>query len=284
MEETGHLKGLSPRDFNRLSSFIYDHCGIKLPPVKKTMIESRLRKRLRVLGMSSFTEYCNLIIEARGTEMELVTMIDLVTTNKTDFFREPEHFTYLTENVLPDWCDATGPRRSNPFSLWSAGCSTGEEPYTLAMVLSEFATQVPGFTFDITATDISTRVLETARTAIYAMERITPVPKTLRRKYLLRSRNPEQDVVRIVPELRQRIMFSRLNFMDRSFNMAKPLDVIFCRNVVIYFDRPTQEVLINKFCDCLKPGGYLFMGHSETLNGLDVPLHSVYPTVYRRPA
>ena len=284
MDETGHLKGLSPRDFNRLSSFIYDQCGIKLPPVKRTMIESRLRKRLRILGMASFSEYCDIVITAKGNEMELVTMIDLVTTNKTDFFREPEHFTYLTENVLPEWCDATGPRRSVPFSLWSAGCSTGEEPYTLAMVFSEFASCMPGFTFEITATDISTRVLDTARTAIYAKERIAPVPMALRRKYLLRSRNPEQEVVRIVPELRQRVTFSRLNFMDRTFDIPQNLDVIFCRNVIIYFDRPTQECLINKFCDCLKPGGYLFMGHSETLNGLDVPLFSVYPTVYRRPA
>ncbi len=284
MDETGQLKGLSPRDFTRLSSFIYDHCGIKLPPVKRTMIESRLRKRLRILGMESFSEYCDLIINGRGNEMELVTMTDLVTTNKTDFFREPEHFAYLTGNVLPEWCDATGPRRSHQFSLWSAGCSTGEEPYTLAMVLSEFAAQTPGFVFDITATDISTRVLDTARTAIYTKEKIAPVPMALRHKYLLKSRNPEQEVVRIIPELRRTVTFSHLNFMDRAFSMAKPLDVIFCRNVIIYFDRPTQECLINKFCDCLKPGGYLFMGHSETLNGLDVPLYSVYPTIYRRPA
>ncbi len=273
---------LSPRDFTRLSRFIYDHCGIKLPPVKRTMIESRLRKRLRALGMTSFTAYCDYILEERGGVEELVAMTDLVTTNKTDFFREPEHFNYLTETVLPEWCEATGPRRSQPFNIWSAGCSSGEEPYTMAMVLSEFAAGNPGFDFKICATDISTRVLETAMTAIYASERIAPVPLPLRRKYLLKSRNPGTDVVRIVPELRQKVSFSRLNFMDRTFGWQVPLDVIFCRNVVIYFDRPTQERLINKFCEHLKPGGYLFMGHSETLNGLDVPVVSVYPTVYRR--
>ena len=273
---------LSPRDFSRLSRFIYDHCGIKLPPVKRTMIESRLRKRLRALGMSSFSEYCDHILEERGGVEELVAMTDLVTTNKTDFFREPEHFSYLTETVLPEWCEATGPRRSLPFNIWSAGCSSGEEPYTMAMVLSEFAAGNPGFDFKISATDISTRVLETAKTAIYAVERIAPVPLALRRKYLLKSRNPGTEVVRIIPELRQKVSFSRLNFMDRAFGWQEPLDVIFCRNVVIYFDRPTQERLINKFCEHLKPGGYLFMGHSETLNGLDVPVVSVYPTVYRR--
>ena len=276
--------GLSPRDFNRLSSFIYDHCGIKLPPVKRTMIESRLRKRLRALNMSRFSEYCDYILAERGGVEELVTMIDLVTTNKTDFFREPEHFTYLTETVLPEWCEATGPRRSLPFNIWSAGCSTGEEPYTMAMVLSEFAAETSGFAFKIFATDISTRVLETARTAVYATERIAPVPMALRKKYLLRSRNPGTEVVRIVPELRQKVSFKQLNFMDRIFGWQEPLDVIFCRNVVIYFDRPTQERLVNKFCEHLKPDGYLFMGHSETLNGLNVPLISVYPTIYRRPA
>ncbi len=273
---------LSPRDFTRLSRFIYDHCGIKLPPVKRTMIESRLRKRLRVLEMPSFSQYCDYVLEERGGVEELVAMIDLVTTNKTDFFREPEHFTYLTDTVLPEWCEATGPRRSQPFNVWSAGCSSGEEPYTMAMVLSEFATGNPGFAFKISATDISTRVLETAKTAIYAIERIAPVPLALRRKYLLKSRNPGTEVVRIIPELRQKVSFSQLNFMDRTFGWQEQLDVIFCRNVIIYFDRPTQERLINKFCEHLKPGGYLFMGHSETLNGLDVPVVSVYPTVYRK--
>jgi chemotaxis protein methyltransferase CheR len=282
MSDDTRKHGLSARDFTRLSNFIYDHCGIKLPPVKRTMIESRLGKRLRALGIAHFSEYVDYILEERGGAEELVAMTDLVTTNKTDFFREPEHFSYLTETVLPEWCDATGPRRSLPFNIWSAGCSTGEEPYTMAMVLSEFASGMPGFTFQISATDISTRVLETAKTAIYAVERIAPVPMALRRKYLLKSRNPGTEVVRIVPELRQRVSFSQLNFMDRAFGWQEPLDVIFCRNVVIYFDRPTQERLINKFCEHLKPGGYLFMGHSETLNGLDVPVTSVYPTVYRR--
>lgn len=206
-------------------------------------------------------------------------MIDLVTTNKTDFFREPEHYTYLAGQVLPAWFEQNGSRR--PFAIWSAGCSTGEEPYTMAMVLSEQASVHPGFDYSILATDISTRVLAKAHRAIYDNDRIGPIPAAFKRKYLLRSKDRTQGLVRIVPELRERIRFKRLNFMDEDFGMRGDLDVIFCRNVVIYFDRQTQEKLVNKFCRQLRRGGYLFMGHSETLNGLDVPLVQVCPTVYR---
>jgi chemotaxis protein methyltransferase CheR len=207
-------------------------------------------------------------------------MIDLVTTNKTDFFREPEHYNYLTQCVLPEWCERNGCR--HPLSIWSAGCSTGEEPYTLSMVLNEFAGEHGGFNFKITASDISTRVLEKAGKAIYDMDRIGPINAQMRRKYLMRSKNRDSELVRIVPELREKIRFQRINFMDSDFGFREPFDIIFCRNVIIYFDRPTQERLLNKFYRYLKPGGWVFMGHSETLSGLDVPLTMVHPTVYRK--
>lgn len=250
-----------------------------MPEVKATMLEARLQKRLRALGLRNFTEYCDFLFSPEGLEKELVPMLDVVTTNKTDFFREPDHFEHLTQKVLPDWLKRHDGAR---LSIWSAGCSTGEEPYTLAMVLAEFALNNPRFDFQILATDISTRVLEKAKAAIYAEAQVEPVPMDLKRKYLLRSKDRASATVRIVPELREKVRFRRLNFMDEDFGMRDQLDVIFCRNVIIYFDRPTQEKLLQRFHRQMKPGAFIFMGHSETLSGLNVPLVSVYPTVYRR--
>jgi len=274
-----HAATLSGRDFDRLSRFIYDTCGIKMPQVKKTMLEARLQKRLRSLGMRSFTHYCDYLFAPEGQAQELVQMLDMVTTNKTDFFREPDHFDYLTRSVLPEWLQR---HEGATLSIWSAGCSSGEEPYTLAMVLSEFALKNPGFDFRILATDISTRVLEKAKNAIYMEPQVEPVPLDLKKKYLLRSKDRSSGLVRIAPELRDKVRFRRLNFMDGDFGMREQLDVIFCRNVIIYFDRPTQERLLQRFHRHMKPGGFIFMGHSETLSGLNVPLVSVFPTVYRR--
>lgn len=275
---------LSESDLHRLSEFIHTECGIKMPPSKKTMLEARLQKRLRFLGLSSFSQYCDYVFSPQGMESELVHMIDVITTNKTDFFREPSHFSYLTQKALPDLIVAYGAAVRKKFAIWSAGCSTGEEPYTLAIVLSEFSESYPGFTFTVLATDISTKVLEKAKTGIYEEERLEPVPAHLVKKYFLKSKNREKKLVRIVPELRQLVKFRRLNFMDEDFGFREPINIVFCRNVIIYFDRPTQERLLNKLCRHLAPGGYVFMGHSETLNGLDVPLISVAPTVYRKPA
>jgi chemotaxis protein methyltransferase CheR len=283
MEDAVHVTdtaSLSARDFGRLSRFIYDTCGIKMPEVKKTMLEARLQKRLRSLSLHNFTDYCDYLFSSEGQEKELVQMLDMVTTNKTDFFREPDHFDYLTGTVLPEW-HLRHPEAT--LKIWSAGCSSGEEPYTLAMVLSEFAQKNPGFDFDILASDISTRVLDKAQTAIYAEAQAEPIPIPLKKKYLLRSKDRASAMVRIVPELRKKVHFRRLNFMDEDFQMREHLDIIFCRNVIIYFDRPTQERLLQRFHRYMKPGSFIFMGHSETLSGLNVPLVSVYPTVYRKP-
>jgi len=274
--------GLSPRDFARMSRLIYDECGIKMPEVKRTMLEARLGKRLRTLEMHSFAEYCAYLFSREGMERELVPMIDLVTTNKTDFFREPAHFDHMFNKVLPDWATNGRNLPERRLKVWSAGCSTGEEPYTLAMVLNEFALECPGFDYSVLATDISTRVLETAMRGVYDEEKIGPVPQPLRRKYLLRSKERNGGLVRIVPEIRAKVRFRRLNFMDAEFGFTDRFDIIFCRNVVIYFDRPTQERLLNKFCIHLATDGHVFMGHSETLNGLNVPLVMVHPTVYRK--
>ncbi len=276
---------LSDRDFKRLSEFIQSECGIKMPPSKKVMLQSRLQKRIRQLGMKSLKEYCSYLFSPHGTENELVHMIDVVTTNKTDFFREPGHFNYMVQKALPALLAKSGSGITKKLMLWSAGCSTGEEPYTLAMVLSEFTEKCPGLNLDyiILATDISTRVLDKAKQGVYSHDSIEPVPLDIRKKYLLKSREKSNPLVRIVPELRSVVKFRRLNFLEGNFGMREPMDIIFCRNVIIYFDRPTQEVLLNRFYDHLSPGGYMFLGHSETLHGLDVPFVQVAPTVYRKP-
>jgi len=275
-------EAMSDKNFLRFSEFIHEEYGIKMPSSKRTMLQARLQKRLLKLGMGSFTEYCDYVFSPVGVREELSHMVDVVTTNKTDFFREPAHFDYMTQTVLPQLVNANGSGIRRRLSVWSSGCSTGEEPYTLAMVLREFVEECPGFHFSIIATDISNIVLEKASLGIYERDKVDPVPIDLKRKYLLRSKKRDEDLVRIVPELRGLVQFRRLNLMDHDFNMRNPKDIIFCRNVIIYFDQPTQKRLVNQLCRYLRPGGYLFLGHSETLNGLDAPLTPVAPTVYRK--
>jgi chemotaxis protein methyltransferase CheR len=272
VEEQTRVVTISNNDFARLRDFIYQECGINLTDGKKSMLEARLQKRLRKLNLRSFSHYCDYLFSPEGKEEELTDMINQVTTNKTDFFREPGHFDYLTRKVLPELG-----RSKRTIMVWSAGCSSGEEPYTLAMVLKEF-----GCNFLIIATDISTKVLEKAKLAIYDDERVSPIPWELKKKYLLVSKDRTKKLYRVIPELRERVKFRRLNFMDGDFGFREPIDIIFCRNVIIYFDKPTQEKLLNKFCHYLSHEGHIFVGHSETLFGMDIPLIQAVPTVYRR--
>jgi chemotaxis protein methyltransferase CheR len=275
-----HEETLSTRDFAQLRSFIYAEAGICLSAEKRTMLEGRLRRRLRALHLSSYREYCDYLLGQTGLKEEKVAFLDVVTTNKTDFFREPGHFELLRQRALPEIEARIGSTR--PALVWSAGCSSGEEPYTLAMVLSEFAETQAGFRFQILATDLSTNVLGKAELGIYTAEDVEPVPAALRRKYLLRGRERGSDQVRIVPELRKLVEFRRLNFMDADYGLEKRADAIFCRNVIIYFDRTTQEKILGRLCRCLEPGGYLFVGHSETLHEMHLPVEAVGPALYRR--
>ena len=273
---------MKDREFLRLSAAVYDSVGIKMPPAKKTMLEGRLQKRLRALGFGSFEEYSDYLFSKAGLDCELIHLIDVVTTNKTDFFREPAHFDFMVKSALPAILNNRGDTLRDPLKIWSAGCSTGEEPYTMAMVLSEFAGGRPEFQAAITASDVCTQVLKTAKMAIYPEERTDPIPLIMKKKYLLRSREKAKCLVRIIPQLRSMVSFRRINFMDDDFGITEKMDIIFCRNVAIYFDKPTQQTLVRKFHRQLKPGGYLFIGHSETLSGLDVDFKAVASTVYRK--
>jgi chemotaxis protein methyltransferase CheR len=275
------FKVMLPSEFDRLSGFISTHFGIKMPPAKKTLLEARLQKRLGTLGLASFHDYCDYLFKGPEGADETVRMIDAVTTNKTDFFREPGHFTFLTETALPEFAGGRAPNDGQRFTVWSAGCSSGEEPYTLAIVLSEFAARLPGFPFSITATDISTRVLDKARLGIYDEDQIAMIPAMLKQKYFVRSKDRGKGLVRVAPLTRSLVQFRRLNLMDDSFPFQKgSVNAIFCRNVMIYFDRETQQELLGRFCRYLQKGGYLFLGHSETIYGFELPLVRIASTIY----
>jgi chemotaxis protein methyltransferase CheR len=273
---------LNDRDFARLATFIHDYSGIKMPVAKKTMVEGRLRKRVAATGAAHLTDYCRHLFDRGGLADEAVHLIDVITTNKTDFFREPEHFRFLDEVVLPRL--VAGRRGSpNPFiKVWSTASSTGAEPYTLAMVLADASQRLGGFRFSIIATDISTQVLEIAALAIYPEAMIEPVALDMRKRYLLHSKQATRRQVRVIPELRRMVQFGRLNLMDTSYPIDRDLDVIFCRNMLIYFDKPTQQMVVSRLCDHLRPGGFLFLGHAESLAGSNLPVVPVGPSMFCR--
>jgi len=277
--DAAEVGGLSAKTFARFAEFITSELGIKMPDSKLTMVHSRLLRRVRELQLKSVEQYSEYFFTSANAE-ERDHFINAITTNKTDFFREAEHFDFLTRVVLPSFSRAARP--GSRLTVWSAGCSSGEEPYTLAMVLSEYALAQPGFDYAILGTDISTRVLDLARAAIYHESQTATVPSELRRKYLWQGREKSRCLVRVVPELRRKVTFHRLNFMDENYGIRDMFDVVFFRNVLIYFDKPTQEAVINKICRNLVPGGYFFAGHSESLAGLDTDLSCVRTAVFRK--
>lgn len=268
---------MSDRELNELIRLIHDSCGISLNSTKKSMLSARLGKRLRALGLPNFKEYYKYVQETLGQNDELVLLIDAVTTNTTHFFRENNHFDYLAHHALHKLHGD-----NDNIKVWSAGCSTGEEPYTIAMVLSDYFRHHPG-DYRILATDICTSVLEKARQGIYESKELENIPPQYKYKYLMRGKGAQAGRWRIVPEIRKKVDFGRFNLVSDDYDIGGPFDVIFCRNVIIYFDAETNARLIDRFYRHLVPGGYLFIGHSETLTGKNEHFKSVAPTVYRKP-
>ena len=268
---------LTQEQFKKLSDFIYNNYGLKMPITKKVLVESRLHKRLKVLGIDNFTDYLNFVFSTKNHE-EIVNMIDVISTNKTDFFRENVHFEFMKTHILPSFNVTTTP----VINIWSAGCSSGEEPYTIAMTIAQYIETQRGLDFRIMATDISTIVLEVAKQGIYHESKVKEIPSGLVKKYFLKSKDNNDQLVRVVPELRSKVTFQRLNFMDASYPVSTMFDIIFCRNVLIYFDKQTQEKVINNLCLKLKKNGYLFLGHSESIIGINVPVKQIQPTIFQR--
>lgn len=278
LSDAATLDRLSRTDFQRLAELIQGYSGIKMPSSKQTMLEGRLRRRMRALSLPTFEAYCEFLFGEGGVETELVHLIDAVTTNKTEFFREPAHFEFMARKLLPAISDAG--RRS--VKLWSAATSIGAEPYTLAMVMEEHRRLHSRLDYSILCTDLSTDVLVQAHAGIYPEAMIAPVPMELRQRYLRRARDPDSDQVRVTPALRSQLRFGRLNLMDDRYPVDRDMDMIFCRNILIYFDKPTQAKVLSRLCDHLRPGGHLFLGHSESLVGVDLPVTQIANTVFQK--
>ena len=273
------LVSLGDKDFHRLSTFIISNYGIKLPPSKKTLVQCRLQKRLKAYNMISFGDYIDFLFSSAGREEELSNMINEISTNKTDFFREPIHFDFLSQTGLKEYLSKTGKRR---MSVWSAGCSSGEEPYTIAMILKEYARLEHTIDFTITATDISTKVLQVGMQGIYHEDRISEIPYSIKKEYFQKGKNSFKQQVRVNSDLRKTVNFQRFNLLSPDYTLFGMFDIIFCRNVLIYFERAIQYRIINKLCNQLNSGGYLFLGHADTTMGFALPLKTVRPSIFNK--
>jgi chemotaxis protein methyltransferase CheR len=268
---------LSEEEFGRVQRFMLENLGIKLSPIKLVMVNSRLIKRLKKTGIHNFKDYLDFALSPEGRITgEFECMIDELTTHKTDFFREPEHFSFLTSHILQEY----KVEHYSPFKIWSAGCSTGEEAYTMAMVLSEYQLNSPAFDFTIYATDISNASVMKGVRAIYNKDSINGIDKNLVRKYFLFSKDVTENKIRVSKMLREKVHFSILNLVDDYFFQNNSLDVIFCRNTLIYFDDKSKREVVNKFIEKVKPGGYLFVGLSETISQYSTAIRQVSPSVY----
>ena len=270
---------LSDGLFQEFSDLVYEKTGIFLKPEKKELLNARLGKRLRATGIDSFQEYYDYVINDRSGE-ELVHLIDSVSTNFTSFFRENSHFEILRSTVLPAFVKE-GRGKNKEILLWSSASSSGEEPYTMAMVVADFVSRHPEMHYRIMATDISTRVLAQAKRGVYAEERIAKVPKPFLKKYFQKGMGNSEGYVKIKEDLRRMVHFDRFNLMG-DFPWRDAIDVIFCRNVMIYFDRETQQALVTKFHQALSPGGFLFIGHSESISGLKHNFIQINSTAYQK--
>jgi chemotaxis protein methyltransferase CheR len=270
---------LSDRNFERLSEFVHDYCGIRITSKKRTMVDGRLRRRMRVLDIADINDYCDFLFEGNAdAKEELVNFIDAITTNKTDFFREPSHFIFLQSQILPGLVE-NGRRR---IKIWSAASSTGAEAYTIAMIMDDFCLHNRGIDYGILATDISTEVLDKGLRGRYPDTMLEPVPEDFRRRYVMLPADAKAREFRIVPHLRAKVAFFQLNLMDERYPFDTDYDLIFCRNILIYFDRATQGEVLRRLCGHIRPGGYLFLGHSETVAGHDLPLQTVANTIFQR--
>lgn len=265
------------KDFRRLQALVREHTGIALSDAKRELVYSRLARRLRLLNIDSFAGYCEMLEE--GDTAELTRFVNAITTNLTAFFREPHHFEYLGGTLLPGLLNQS--RFERRLRIWSAGCSTGEEPYSIAMTVKEAVKDVMRWDFRILATDIDSQVLATAAAGIYLEDRLQSLDRERLRRWFAKGINANAGKLRVKRELQDVIDFQQLNLMNAWANLGE-FDVIFCRNVVIYFDQQTQRTLFERFAERLRPGGYLFLGHSESLNQFTDRFEAVGKTIHRK--
>jgi len=272
---------LSAEAYRTLSALVYQHSHIRLGPDKQPMLANRLRKRLRALGLVCYNDYCALLHSADGPE-EVEHLVDLISTNHTRFFREPEHFTFLTNRILPELVPRLAAEGS-PLRVWSAAASSGDEPYTIAIVLAEFFRQQVAVDWQVEASDISHRMLEQAQRGVYKLDAKHALSPELLRRYFQRGVGDHAGNCRVKAELRERVRFQRINLFQPEYPVARDQHVIFCRNVMIYFDPASRATLVHKLTRQLARGGLLVIGHSESLMGIRHDLESVRQSVFRKP-
>jgi chemotaxis protein methyltransferase CheR len=272
---------LSAEAYRTLAELIYQHSRIHLGPDKKPMLANRLRKRLRALELSSYDDYCAVLRSAQGPD-EIEQLVDLISTNHTRFFREPEHFTLLTGRLLPELLPRLAAEGS-PLRVWSAAASSGEEPYTLAIVLTEYFRERPSLDWHLEASDISHRMLAEAGRGVYPLDPRHALPPELLKRYFQRGVGAQEGTCRVKAELRRRVQCRRINLFQAEYPVAKNQHVIFCRNVMIYFDPASRANLVHKLTRQLAPGGFLVIGHAESLMGIRHDLEPVRQSVFRKP-
>jgi chemotaxis protein methyltransferase CheR len=271
-------RDISEKEFRSLQDLIYREAGIWLPAAKTALLVVRLAKRLRHHGLKSFREYYDLIV---GSEEERIQMLNAISTNETHFFREPQHFDLLKSVIIPKWAqDAAAGLRSRKIRVLSAGCSTGQEPYSLAMVLLDHCPPSFGWEIEILATDLSTRVLEVARAGVWSMEKAAEIPPYYLKMFMLKGFADQSGKIKAGPEISSLIQFFRLNLNAPAYPLVGKFDLIFCRNVLIYFDANSREQAARRLAGYLSPHGYFFLGHAESLHALNGNLRAVVPTVY----
>jgi len=271
---------LTDKQFKMIRGLVYDHCGINLHEGKKELVRARLAKRLRLGGFAAFPEYMKHVFSDK-TGKEFSILIDALSTNLTSFFREMQHFEFLSREFLPSLLERKRKQRDFKLRCWSAGCSSGEEPYSIAITLLEFVAGQGNWDVKVLATDISTTILERAQKGVYGEERIKPVSLAQRQKYLRVQTLSGEKVYEVSKSLRDVVIFKYLNLM-KEWPIRRKIDFMFCRNVMIYFDKQTQEALINRYWDVLDSGGILFTGHSESLAGIDHKFKYIQPTIYMK--
>ncbi|HEY2921897.1 MAG TPA: protein-glutamate O-methyltransferase CheR [Candidatus Binatia bacterium] len=274
------MKAISDREFSLYRKLIYSKAGICLSPTKKAFLEARLNRRIRELGMDSFQAYYQHVTQNQnGNELE--QLLDRVSTNETHFFREPRQFDFLEQQILPDW-KAEGSSGSRPrrIRVWSAGCSTGEEPYSLAMILLDHFPQGSGWEIEIIATDLSSRALKSARKAVWSIAKAREIPQSYLKRFMRKGTGSQQAYMKAGPEIQAIIRFQHLNLNEDHYTMTGPFDLIFCRNVLIYFDAESRARVVDRLVNYLAPAGFLLVGHAESLSGVSDRIRHVRPTIY----
>ena len=275
------MPALTDSEFAELVKIIYDKTRIQMSNHKRALVTSRLSKRLRALHMDSFREYIDFVKNAK--DEELTNFVNAVTTNKTDFFRENKHFEYMKSTFLPDWEKNFKAGKVKNLRIWSAACSTGEEPYTIQMTLHEyFGSNYDRYDIKVLASDIDTNVLAHGRAGIYREESVDPIQDNILRKYFLKGTGDKDGLYKVKDILKKNLFFRQLNFKDEDFDIHTQFDLIFCRNVIIYFDKEFQKELFNKFHRYLKEDGLVFIGHSETLFGVSDKFKYVASNIYKK--